>query len=238
MKDFWRILEERGYTVHRKGAQYKFTSIIAPFGKRPIRLDNLGKGYSEDDILERIQAARNGIKLASPSELPKKQYRYQGSLKNIKPKKLKGFQALYFRYLYLFKKIRRKKTPQRVSFFMREELLKLERYQKQFRFLMTNNIETGVELSQYQKQQKEKIDELTIQRKMLQKERTDENCEEIQKQITQINKDLTTYRCNVRLCKAIFQDAYRIAEKKRQADALQKQADKEMMEHEHKRRSR
>lgn len=238
MKEFWRILEERGYTIHRKGAQYKFTSIIAPFGKKPVRLDNLGKGYSEDDILERIKAARNSIKMASPSELPKKQYRYQGSLKNRKRKKLKGFQALYFRYLYLFKKIRRKQTPQRVSFFMREELLKLERYQRQFKFLMTNNIEIGAELSEYQKQQKEKIDELIIQRKGLQKERTDENCEDIQKQIAQINKELTACRGNVRLCKAIFQDAYRIAEKKRQAATLQKQADKELMEHEHKRRSR
>ncbi|UKI35123.1 MAG: hypothetical protein L6V93_12870 [Clostridiales bacterium] len=37
-----------------------------------MRLDNLGKGYSEAEILERIIATRNGIITAAPSEIPKK----------------------------------------------------------------------------------------------------------------------------------------------------------------------
>ena len=76
------------------------------------------------------------------------------------------------------------------------------------------------------------------QRKALYKERTDENCEEMAQKAQEINKELSALRCEVRLCKAIFKDAYRISEKTRQAQELQKQADKELMEHEHKRRSR
>ena len=94
-----------------------------------MRLDNLGKGYSEAEILERIIATRNGIITASPSEMPKRQYKFRGNMKDVKGKKLKGFAALYFHYLYLFKKIQRKQTPQRVSFFMRDELIKFDRYQ-------------------------------------------------------------------------------------------------------------
>ena len=238
MKDFWRILKEREYVVHRRGENIKYTSVIPPFGKRPVRLDNLGEQYTEKAIFERIKTARNGIRTASPTELPKKKYRYKGSFQNIKHKKLKGFQALYFSYLYLFKKIRRKQTPQRVSFFMREELIKLERYQKQFRYIFSHDIETGEQLQLLQKSQENRIDELVIQRKNLYAERNDENCGQVKEKAAEINKELQNLRTDVKMCKAIFKDAYSIAEKKLQAKELQKQAYREMIKDEHKRRSR
>ena len=237
-KEFWRNLEKRGYVIHRRGENIKHTSIIPAFGKRPLRLDNLGSQYTEEAIFERIRSNRNGIKTSSPSKLPQKQYRFKGNLKNCKGKKLKGFKALYFRYLYLFKKIRRKQTPQRVSFFMREELIKLDRYQKQFRFLVANNIETGADLSALQKSKDDEIERLVTMRKQLYDERTDENCEKIKEKAKEINAKVSDLLCEVRLCKAIFKDAYRISEKNLQAQELWGQAEKEMRENEHKRRSR
>ena len=238
MEQFWQNLKKRGFVVHRKGPNIKYTSIIAPNAKRPMRLDNLGEGYSEAEILERIIATRNGIITAAPSEMPKKQYKFRGSLKNVKGKKLKGFMALYFHYLYLFKKIQRKQTPQRVSFFMREEMIKFERYQKQFKFLFSHDIETGEQLQKYQQSKEAEIDILITQRKKLYDERTDENCDEVKEKAKAINTELNELRKEIRMCKAIFKDSYKIAEKKRQAMALQEQADKELMKDEHKRRSR
>lgn len=238
MEQFWQNLKKRNFVIHRKGPNITHTSILAPYAKHPIRLDNLGNGYSEAEILQRIIATRNGIITASPSEMPKKQYRYRGNLKNVKGKKLKGFVALYFRYLYLFKKIERRQTPQRVSFFMRDELIKFDRYQKQFKFLYSHNIETGNDLQKYQTDKETEIDILIGRRKKLYKERTDENCDEVKEKAKEINTELTELRKEVRMCKAIFKDSYKIAEKKRQANALQQQADKEMRENEHKRRSR
>ena len=238
MEQFWQNLKKRGFVVHRKGPNIKYTSIIAPNAKRPMRLDNLGKGYSESAILERIIATRNGIITAAPSEMPKKQYKFRGSLKNVKGKKLKGFMALYFHYLYLFKKIQRKQTPQRVSFFMREEMIKFDRYQKQFKFLFSHDIETGEQLQKYQQSKEAEIDILITQRKKLYDERTDENCDEVKEKAKAINTELNELRKEIRMCKAIFKDSYKIAEKKRQAMALQEQADKELMKDEHKRRSR
>ncbi|PWM68362.1 MAG: hypothetical protein DBX61_03670 [Clostridiales bacterium] len=238
MEQFWQNLKKRGFVVHRKGPNIKYTSIIVPNAKRPMRLDNLGEGYSEAEILERIIATRNGIITAAPSEMPKKQYKFRGSLKNVKGKKLKGFMALYFHYLYLFKKIQRKQTPQRVSFFMREEMIKFERYQKQFKFLFSHDIETGEQLQKYQQSKEAEIDILITQRKKLYDERTDENCDEVKEKAKAINTELNELRKEIRMCKAIFKDSYKIAEKKRQAMALQEQADKELMKDEHKRRSR
>ena len=238
MEQFWQNLKKRGFIIHRKGPNIKYTSIIAPNAKRPMRLDNLGKGYSEAEILQRIIATRNGIITAAPSEMPKKQYKFKGNLKNVKGKKLKGFIALYFHYLYLFKKIERKQTPQRVSFFMREEMIKFDRYQRQFKFLFSHDIETGEDLQKYQKTKETEADDLIARRKTLYNERTDENCDEIKEKAKEINAELNEIRKEIRLCKAIFKDSYKIAEKKRQALALQKQADKELRENEHKRRSR
>lgn len=238
MEQFWNNLKKRGFVIHRKGPNIKYTSIIAPNAKRPMRLDNLGKGYSEAEILERIIATRNGIITASPSEMPKRQYKFRGSIKDVKGKKLKGFVALYFHYLYLFKKIQRKQTPQRVSFFMRDEMIKFDRYQKQFKFLFTHNIETGEDLQKYQKDKEAEVEILITRRKKLYEERTDKNCDEVKDQAKEINTELNELRKEIRLCKAIFKDSYKIAEKKRQALALQKQADKELRENEHKRRSR
>lgn len=238
MDQFWQNLKKRGFVVHRKGSNIKYTSIIAPNAKRPMRLDNLGEGYSEAEILERIIATRNGIITAALSEIPKKQYKFKGNIKNVKGKKLKGFMALYFHYLYLFKKIQRKQTPQRVSFFMREEMIKFDRYQKQFKFLFSHDIETGEDLQKYQKDKETEVEMIITRRKKLYDERNDENCDEIKEKAKEINTELNELRKEIRMCKAIFKDSYKIAEKKRQAMALQEQADKELMKDEHKRRSR
>lgn len=126
---------------------------------------------------------------------------------------------------------------------MREELIKLERYQKQFRFLYDDNIETAEQLKQYQSAQEERINDLVEQRKKLYNERNNEDeqgKEEITKRVTAINFILKKCRADVRMCKAIFTDTEKLEEKYRQAQALQEEAIKEMevSKHEHKRRSR
>ncbi len=240
MKDFWRNIEKQGYIIHRKGENIKHTSIIPPFGKRPVRLDSLGKDYTEEAIQQRIMAARYGIRTAPPSQV-KRTYRLNGSLKTYKRKRLKGFIALYYHYLYLFGKIKKRKAPQQVSFFMREELIKLDRYQKQFKFLYTHNIETMDELTEYHSESESKINELVEQRKQLYKEKeaADEpKKEEISQQISTVNEQLKICRADVRICKKIFEDATRIKENLDKVQVLQTQAVKEEKQHEHKRRSR
>jgi hypothetical protein len=236
MQIFWKELQKRGYVVHRKGENIKYTSIIPPFGKRPVRLDKLGSEYSEEAIRERIAAERNGIHIIKPSQ--HKTYKMK-NLKTVKHKKLKGFQALYFHYLYLFKKIQKKSTPQRVSFFMRDELIKMERYQKQFHFLCEHNIENIEQLTAYRSDCEVQINDLTEQRKNLYKERDDANeqgKEKISQQINEINSVLKLCRINVRMCKTIFADAEHIAEKYKEVQ--KSQAVREEEKHEHKRRSR
>ena len=85
---------------------------------------------------------------------------------------------------------------------------------------------------------KVKIDELTKERKALYAGRTPENKDEVKEKATEINVALRLLRSELRMCENIYGDALIIEEKKKTADELIKQAELEVDENEHKRRSR
>ena len=207
---FWRILKQRGYEVKATG---KYTALKPAFSQRYIRLKSLGANYSEQSIRQRIIAARNGIRI-----LDKPIADYNAWLKRYEPTKLHGFKALYYHYLYLFGKIRKKETPQRISFYMREELIKFDRYQKQFHFLMDNDIETIEQLTVFKESAESKIKELTLNRSRLY------NKPDAKPEIEKINKELRELRKDVRTCKSIFEDSERIQEHQNYVVQLEQQA--------------
>ena len=210
---FWKILKQRGYEVRTTG---KYIALKPAFSQRYIRLKSLGVNYSEETIRQRIIAARNGIRI-----LDKPATDYNAWLKKYEPTKLHGFKALYYHYLYLFGKIRKKETPQRVSFYMREELIKFERYQKQFHFLIENNIETTEQLIGFKKNTEKKLSDLGFQRNRLYG-KNDSTAE-----IKTINAKLRKLRKNMRICNNIFADAERIREYTNYVYRLEKEANEQ-----------
>ena len=213
MTQFWRILEERGYVICRRKPQYAYTSFLPPCSKKQFRLDKLGPDYTEEAIAERIRTARNGIRVFKESKPD-----YNDWLKKYKPIKLKGFKALYYHYLYLFGRIRKKETPQRVSFYLREELTKFERYQKQFHFLYENDIESTGQLNEVKQTTENKISELTAKRSRLY------HNPDAKSEIADVNKELKELRSRLRMCNNILQDAERINGHYSRAIELEQQA--------------
>ena len=207
---FWRILKQRGYEVKATG---KYTALKPAFSQRYIRLKSLGANYSEESIKQRIIAARNGIRI-----LDKPATDYNAWLKKYEPTKLHGFKALYYHYLYLFGKIRKKETPQRISFYMREELIKFERYQKQFHFLIDNDIETVEQLQTFKENAENKISELTLNRSRLYSNPDTKSV------IEEINEELRELRRDVKTCNNIFEDAERIREHTNYVSRLEQEA--------------
>lgn len=209
-EQFWKILKQRGYEVKR---DVKYIALKPAFSQRHIRLKSLGENYSEEAIRQRIIAARNGIR-----EFDKPKTDYNAWLKKYEPTKLHGFKALYFHYLYLFGKIRKKETPQRISFYMRDELIKFERYQKQFLFLYDNDIETTEQLKSFKTNAENNIEDLTTQRKQLYgKDNTKDK-------IAEINSELRDLRKDVQMCDNIIKDVEVIKEHYNQADLLEQQS--------------
>ncbi len=212
-KDFWKILKQRGYEVKH---DVKYVALKPAYSQRYIRLKSLGENYSEETIQRRIAMARNGIK-----SLDKPVPNYNDWLKKYEHKKLKGFKALYYHYLYLFGKIRKKETPQRVSFYMREEIIKFERYKKQFQYICDNNIETFEQLQSQKISAQNEIDELVaIRMGMYGKTEKDKERIELTKKIKELRK-------NVRMCKNIGDDSNRISEMYKKALELEEESSRE-----------
>lgn len=208
-EQFWKILKQRGYAVK---LDVKYIALKPAYSQRYIRLKSLGKNYSEEAIRQRIIATRNGIR-----DLDKPKSDYNAWLNKYERTKLHGFKALYFHYLYLFGKIRKKETPQRVSFYMREELIKFDRYQKQFHFLIDNDIETVDQLNSIKQADEYRIEELTSKRPRLYKNPAANT------EIADINDKLKELRKRLRMCNNILQDAKHIREHYNKAIQLEKQ---------------
>ena len=87
---------------------------------------------------------------------------------------------------------------------MRDELVKFERYQKQFHFLIEKDIETIGQLNDIKQNAEDKIAELTLKRTKLYSKLGSED------EIYDINIELKELRSKLRICNNILEDAERI----------------------------
>lgn len=217
LQSLLRELRRIGYQVQT--GNRKHISIRPPGGAGNIRLDSLGDGYTEADLKARLEAIRTGQPApppgptppASPWRSPGQKYHVRGGFLRRVPRKLHGFQALCYKYLYLLRSFHQGRPQTRTAFSMRRELIKLEQYQRQFRFLHRNHIETAEQLSmQYDALQAE-IDALTERRGDLYRLRRSGQ-DEISEEISRITAQLRALRRDLKLCVRIEGDIPRIRE--------------------------
>ena len=215
MKTFWRELEELGYTVKR-GPNIKHTAVKPPGGQRFFRLDGLGDGYTETDIQARLSAVRSGEAPPAPTGpsfrpiiqplTPERRYRPRGGIPG-RPRKLKGFRALYFKYLYLLGAVPKRRPKKRAAFVSRAEIIKFDRYQEQFQYLMKNRIETADQLSMQYDALQASIDALTDQRRELYKiRRAGHGGDAITDEIAGLTARVRALRRELKLCVRIERD--------------------------------
>ena len=104
---------------------------------------------------------------------------------------------------------------------MRDELVKFERYQKQFHFLIENNIETTGQLNDMKQNAEDKIAELTLKRASLYSKPNTKN------EIYDINIELKELRSKLRMCNNILEDAKRIQMNYNKALELEEEAERQ-----------
>ena len=215
-QSFLQELRRVGYQV--QAGNRKHISIRPPGGAGNIRLDSLGAGYTEADLKDRLNAIRTGQTqppepppTASPWRSPGRKYRVWGGIPRHRPRKLRGFQALCYKYLYLLRSFQHGRQQPRAVFSTRQELIKLDCYQQQLRYLRRNHIETAKQLSmQYDALQAE-IDALTDRRGTLYRLRRSGQ-EEVSEEIGRITTQLRALRRDLKLCARIEGDIPRIRE--------------------------
>ena len=225
MEDFWMLLQKQGYRIKRS-EQRKYIVLLSPGAKRGVRLTSLGKGYGEEEIAARIRRQRDKGPPVKPLVKPPRRIRMRGSTKYIPKKKVKGFMALYFKYLYLLRGAQQPRV-RRPSYIMREELIRLKRYQQQFRYIQSNHIETAGDLTGRAEQIEQELLRLENERRPLyglRKNGKEEELEEINKKIAQFNAAMKKLRLERNLCKRIQEDIPRVtaAWEKAQAGLVQK----------------
>ena len=109
MRSFWSELARMGYQIKRY-PQVTHAAVKPPGGQRFLRLDKLGDGYSEAEILTRLTAGRIGAAPPISDHTPilpqryvsrGRRYRVRGKLPQAgRPK---GVRLLYLKYLYLLR---------------------------------------------------------------------------------------------------------------------------------------
>lgn len=220
---FLMLLRQEGYVV-RNAPSRKYVTVLPPGGKRAIRLDSLGDGYTERDIRRRLAAQREGGAQTAPAMTRTgKRYRVRGKRPTEPKKKITGFQALYLRYLYLLRGTHRKKNFRRVPFSVRREVVRLERYDRQFRYLWANGMTTAEDLEQRIAALEREIYDGEQQRKPLYRERRDAEDEAYKTQCSaEIDRQtaaLREKRKELAMCRRILEDVPLVSRQVQQAEA-------------------
>lgn len=122
--------------------------------------------YSEVNIKTRIlESEYRFYQTIQQPSLPSK-LQYKGSFKTAR--KLTGFKALYFKYMYLLGIIpKHAPTKKKVHFLLKEDLLKIDEFTKEVTFASKKRINTVEELNSYRSELVDKKDSLTHERKNL-----------------------------------------------------------------------
>lgn len=167
-----------------------------------MRLKTLGDNYTEEAIRQRIRNHERTRLYRRPPSPPKGRYTMRG-----KPKKLTGFRALCYRYLYLLGKLKKPTASPRKSRYLMDEIIKFDRYQEQFKLLTKYRIDTEEQLHILEEAAQADIDALTQQRtELYRQKRKDPENETILSAIQSINQSIRDRRRELRICARIEAD--------------------------------
>lgn len=213
---FVLTLNQMGYEV-AYGRNIKYAKLRPKGSPRAIRFKSLGPGYSEQELRERLEqpksdtSSRRGQR-EQAVPLVHKKIRFHGSYRKQDHKKITGFMALYYHYLYLFGKVQKRRTSSRKTHFLLwEDFRTFERYKQQAQFLWQNRIQTTDDLHQKRQEVTAKMDGLVAKRQALYKLRSNAanglNKADLSQQIQALTEELRGLRKELRYCDTIEQDA-------------------------------
>ena len=219
--EFVALMKNKGYVFSRSEAT-DHPSVKAPTWEKAIRFDRLGNEYKKDSILERIAQTGNRAHFNQFSEPYKKtraKYR-QTPLKELeyqlrRVKYMDTFEALFYLFMELLKpSIPTPKYTPPLSPELRQELRKLEQYQKQFRLLHDENINTVPELEAFIGKLSKQISKLEEERSKTDNKRrrakTVEDKDMYLSEIRGISAQIKPIRDKLRLAKATLESVPKV----------------------------
>lgn len=247
-------MKKIGYEV-RYGPNVKYATVKHIKGSRAVRLKSLGEDYTEEAIRKRLAqrgyaparrlqteeqqpqpTATPAIWMPDWNVRPRRSYgRYRGHFP-MKPK-VKGFMALYYHYLHLLSKTKKRHSSKRTYFLLREDFQKFDRYLAQCDYIWQHHIEDSAGLETNKTALEQQVAQLSEQRRQLQnqKRRVKPEMElaEINEKIAAINAELKSCRAELTLCGFIEADVTHL--QMQLAEAQQEErAERQRQEEQHK----
>lgn len=225
---FIQTMKEMGYefeTRTESGARLKYPKLKPPGAKGFFRFHKLGEGYSLEEVIDRIY---DNVRKQQPFPEAEKEAaaRLRKEMRSHPAMKCRGLRSLYFRYCYeLHIIVKHPASVKRVSFLLREDVSRMDRYIAQTRLLGREQIETGEQLVSFQSSLEEKMKALARQRTELRNKlkiaTRNGNSEEVgllKKQIAEITAEIKAARKEVILCKDIAERSGQVAANLEQID--------------------
>jgi len=163
---FEKSLQAQGFEIRMAG---KYWTLKMIGDRRAVRLYNLGEQYTGKAIIQRIlDGGLNRRRVIR--EKPKRSCRnvkYKGAFQHSR--KLTGWRALYFHYLYRMGVLPKRRKPRPPHHpILWDDVRQLRKYTKQLRLLGNNKIDTAEQLHGYVENTQARVDALMHQRTHLQ----------------------------------------------------------------------
>lgn len=225
-KEFIRELEKLDYEI-----KYGKHIAIRPKGSdRFFRLYKLSDDglYSEDNIRTRL-IENNNLHMETIHVAKRPAYRYNGSFK--KQRKLTGFKAMYFAYMYKMGILPKKAPRRKVHFLFKEDLIKMDQFSNEVQFVVNNNINTFNDLDVLKNKLESQKEELVNQRKNIYNKL--KRCKDpdlknlLEEQKKTLSSSITAITKELKLCDSVKQrnDIYRkkVEEIKKEQESKQQE---------------
>lgn len=242
---FYKTLREMGYDIRflsESGAELKYPKLKPPGARGYFRFHKLGEGYTPEEIAGRIaQNYYRSLPFSKAERAAGNEARLRAH-QAVAHRKAKGLYALYLYYCYELHILQRHPTSvKRVPFSMREDIVKLERLDRQTRFLAEHGIETDAQLHAHRDRAQHQIESLKAERQELRNElrrlkrqnAPDGEAIVVSKRISDLSQNLKILREEVALCAEIEDRTERIRQNLLE---LRQETERKENEHEHVRR--
>lgn len=230
LKAFDYALTQMGYE-HSLSESRKYWTIIPKGYSKPIRLKNLGDDYTEEAIRKRL--IENQCISISPFE--NKYYKprqYTLPTRQDKIQKKSGIYRLYLYYCYKLGYLPKykKQNTTRLHYYLKEDLMKIDKISMETRLLARENISTIEQLFSYKESVEKEIDSLVDMRESLRrnvrKNSDKTETSKIKDKISDSTRKIRELRKEITLCDGIAERSKVIDDRLKQ---IQKDEEKERM---------
>ena len=213
-KAFELRLKDMGYEI-RRDERFAHYSVKAPSWQRAVRLDRLGKEYTPQAIRERLLDNQRYVGYV-PFQKPKYAPLLTLEIEYRRMMRMDGIQVLFALVIELCRLITgnniMKDTPRPLLPAMRQEVVKLDRTLKEYKFLCENHIDSPQELVSFISEKREQISALERKRQSIYNRNRHKKSEELNAEARAISAKIRPLREELSLAKAVMEKIPKLKE--------------------------